>query len=99
MQRGEIIMEHSVDLVIDCAAKHKPSLETPQVLCIKTLVKVPEALFLSAVFPCFAIEKVVPFRFCRGLVPTCRNVRILPANACCVSHEGGFEQQKRRKAI
>ena len=50
-------MGHPVHLTIDCAAKHKPSLETPQVLCIKTRVKVYEALSLSAVFPCLVNEK------------------------------------------
>ena len=90
-----------MDLMVDRAAKHKPSLETPQVLCIKTLVKVPEALFLSAVFPCHTIEKIAPFRFSRGLVPTCRNLRSLPAKACCISgpHEGGLSSKKDEKPI
>ena len=62
-----IMVGHPVHLTIDCAAEHEPSLETPLVLCTKTLVKVCEALSLSAVFPCLATEKIEPFRFSCGL--------------------------------
>ena len=89
-------MGHPVHLTIDCAAKHKPSVETPQVLCIKTLVKVCEALSLSSVFPCLFNEKDRTISVQLRFVPTCRTVRSLPAKAYCASepHGGGWSSTK-----
>ena len=64
-------MGHPVHLTI-------PSLETPQVLCIKTRVKVREALSLSAVFPRVANENIEPFRFSCGLFQRARTYEVSP---------------------